>query len=507
MIWQNRILRAYGTSLLGVFSGLLSNLWLLREITRHVSGTDLGIYAFVLQISSYLGILQLGLDFAASRQIAESLGKQDPSAANRAYWELKHVNRFSVWIVALGVISISLAFWCGIGLPRGSPLKLAAQVALLAGTAQTIAFLSRPYSAALIGGQYFPTVNLITVGRTIATSLVAYFILITGHGVLSVPAAELCMQAGAWIALSRLCRTRCMWRSERAPKRDPVLRRSVLTFGGLSTVAGFAWTIESTSDVVIIGSVAGPTVVAAYVLWWRFPQMLFDLCARLAYSAYPTFAYSASSSMETFKSQLVKILYLTAGLAGLAFAGVGLLLPRFVDFWVGPAYALPQPFVVAVAAGGLVFLRCIGQALNLAVLARGSAKPAAGISVTQAVLKVVVAWYLYLRIGIPGLLLGSSVATLFQVVVYSTLLLRWQLLDFGTLSRTALIGVSAALVAWPGPMLTFITTVPRFVLTVFFISIFWATIWTSLVGSREFGPVLRRTLSGSRLNFLRGRSP
>ena len=89
VLFKNNILRAYGTSLLGVFSGLLTSLWLLRAITRTVSVHDFGIYAFVLQISGYLAIFQLGLDFAASRHIAEALGRKDSAEASRAFLDLQ----------------------------------------------------------------------------------------------------------------------------------------------------------------------------------------------------------------------------------------------------------------------------------------------------------------------------------------------------------------------------------------------------------------------------------
>src|ERR1035437_4286721 len=156
-LFKNNILRAYGTSLLGVASGLLTNLWLLREITHVVPVHDFGIYAFVLHISAYLAILQLGLDFAASRQIAESLGRNDAHEASRAFSHLLRFNHKIVLLAVAGGLAISGLLWWGVLFPYSigtSSTQLAAGVALVAGTAQVITFLTRPYSAALIGSQY-----------------------------------------------------------------------------------------------------------------------------------------------------------------------------------------------------------------------------------------------------------------------------------------------------------------------------------------------------------------
>lgn len=45
IVFQNRILGAYATSFAGIFSGLLTNLWLPPEIMRDVSVHEFGVYA------------------------------------------------------------------------------------------------------------------------------------------------------------------------------------------------------------------------------------------------------------------------------------------------------------------------------------------------------------------------------------------------------------------------------------------------------------------------------
>jgi O-antigen/teichoic acid export membrane protein len=496
MIWQNRILRAYGTSLLGVFSGLITNLWLLREITRHVSVTDFGIYAFVLQVSAYLNILQLGLDFAASRQIAESLGKKDPAAANRAYWELKRVNRLSVGFVLVAVIALSLAFQSGLLLPNAGQGHLATGVAALAGTALTIAFLSRPYSAALIGTQYLSTVNVLTASRTVVTSLLAYLILVRGYGILSVPIAEVVMQFLAWIVLGHLYRRHCSWRTTTPSAGDKSLRRSLLKFGTIATLGGFAWTVEGTSDVLILGWLAGPVLVATYVLWWRFPQMLFDLCTRLAFSAFPGFAQRHGESAEASRVLFQKVSTLTVGLATMALLGISLWLPPFIHNWVGGKFAVADPHLLAFGMGLLICLRTCGNLLGLFWMTTGRATLTTVSNWAQAAVKVGLALVLARKYGLVGLVGASCVAAAFQIIFVGVFILKERFVDTSQALRSVAftaVAIIMALVAWRIPADTRIVYLTIGALVTV---LGWMPIWLIFAWKTELQPSLISVIGG-----------
>src|SRR5438552_11239105 len=108
---MKRIVIAYSSSLLCVFSALLTNLWLLREIAQEVDAGALGLYGLILQIASYLGVLQLGLDMAASRQIAEFLGRDATASAHRAYRDLARFNIVLAWICGGASLLVGGLLW------------------------------------------------------------------------------------------------------------------------------------------------------------------------------------------------------------------------------------------------------------------------------------------------------------------------------------------------------------------------------------------------------------
>ncbi len=421
---DNPILLAYGTSLLGVISGLITNLWLLRKVTRVVATTDFGIYAFVLQITAYLVVLQLGLDFAASRRIAECLGRGDPHGANVAYWEVVRFNRYAAAIAAILLIIIAAAFWRGFGFKALALGKLAVTVAILTGGTQLIYFLNRAYAAALIGIQRQSIVNMVTVGNTIGTSLLAYILLRLGLGILCIPVAAFVFGFPTTIVLAWQSRVRCSWLTSRAPDRDNAAFKSLVSFGGLTTVGGVAWTIEATSDVIILGALGGTSLVALYVLWWRFPSMIFDLNTRFVTSAFPTFAERHGRSRDDARRLFNKVGQLTIGLASLSLVGISLWLPSFIGLWLGSAYNLSNGKSVALAMASLIGLRTFGNLFGMFWVARGEARVPVALSCIQAFAKVTLGLLLTRSLGITGLLIASCAASSLPVLALGGMLYR-----------------------------------------------------------------------------------
>lgn len=445
-LFQNRILRAYGSSVLGVFSGLLTSFWLLREVTQVVSAREFGIYAFAFQITSYLAVLQLGLDFAASREIAARIGRNDYAGANAAFAELHCFNRrVSLGVALLVVVSaitIMLANWHG---RSPEEAALIGQVILIAGGAQVVATLSRPYSAALVGGMKQVVTNLVQLASGVVTAIVAYVFLRAGLGVLCLPAAALLVGCLTLLFLRYQARLRCHWLSKGHKLRSPEVLREMIRFGGLSTVGGIAWSIEATSDVILLGWLGNTEMVAIYVLWWRFPQMLFDFCTRLATSAFPEFANRGSQDSELAGALLCKVGAVSALLAPLACLGIGIWLPTFVHLWVGSKFALADGKSVALLMGLLVLLRTWGNLLGMFALAQGDAKFTATLSWAQALTKIGLGVLLVRSHGLQGLLFASCICAGLQVAVFAMYFLKAGLLSWVHLVVTS--GLTIASVA------------------------------------------------------------
>lgn len=439
----SKILSAYGTSLLGIASGLLTSVWLLREITKVIPAHDFGVYAYVMQICAYLPILQLGVDLAATRHIAQCLGRNNAKEANGLFTNLLRFNRGVVTISIVIIAAITAILWYSPNLIGAADFRVAhlsAEIWLAAGTPQIIAFMSRPYSTALVASECQPTVNTAIVIRTISTALIAFCFLKLGFYVFSIPSAEIITQVASYFVLRTLANSKCKWRQiDEGANADPESKHrammSLIKYGAVTTLGGMAWTVESSADIFILGYLTTPQVVATYVIWWRIPQMLFDLCTRLAFSAFPSFSHSLGASKRLSGALLGKVGDVSSGLATLALLGISIWLPSFVKIWIATGYAPQDSEILPFLMGLLVCLRTPGNLVAVFWLALARTGLGAALSWCQALTKVCLGIWLGREFGISGVVAASCVAAALQVVVICIHLYRSEILGVGPIVR------------------------------------------------------------------------
>jgi O-antigen/teichoic acid export membrane protein len=414
---MKRILLAYGTSVLGVFSGLLTNLFLLKIITVYVSKTEYGLYAFIIQITTYFSVLQLGLDFALSRQIAEYLGKDQNANANLSYWEVKKINKLGFIVVPVITVSLAFLIWFKIIISNDETFRLATILIILSGIVQTILFANRPNSAVLIGSKNQSYVNIINVSRTILSTTLSILLLYTFKEIYLILISEVLTHSLAYFALKIRLNRKCEWVTKEKAEHSAIIFKKLLKFGSISTLGGIAWTIEGTSDVILLGSFGNLQIVGLYVIWWRFPSMLFDLCTRLAFSSYPEFAERHSHSLNDISTLLSKVLLISLFLGSLSYIGISLWLTPFINIWFGNEYLIENTYLIALMMGLLILLRTVGNLLGMFLLSTGDATYPTKISFLQAVTKVVISLILVGQFSISGIVLASIVASLIQIVM------------------------------------------------------------------------------------------
>jgi O-antigen/teichoic acid export membrane protein len=483
---------AYGTSLLGVFSGLLSSLWLLRKVTQVVTPETFGVYAFALQITSYLGTVQLGLDFAASRRMAESLGQGLEDEARKAYWVVQRFNIFASLVAVVLTLIVAAGLRAGIGVIVDR--SLAGTTALLTGGAVVVGFLAQPFDAALIGSQQQALVNGSVVVRSVAATVLAYFLLRAGMGVLCLPAANLVCGIAYALFVRWLAHWRCPWLAGERPVFQRDVFRVLMRFGAFATLGSVAWTIEATSDVVILGWGQGAVAVGLYVLWWRFPSMLFDFCSRLVTSAFPSFAERQGVSPLHATQLLSKVGILSAGLGSAALVGASLWLPALVHLWLGDAYAVPDPRTIALLMGALVCLRTFGNLFGMFWISDGEARPNATLAWVQAAVKVGLALVLVPSLGIKGVLIASCIASLVQVVGAGFALRMRRQLDGAFVVNAAALLALAFIVAMLSRRGATTSTLPGFALGAGITATIWSCLWAVFAWHSELRPNLAAVL-------------
>lgn len=130
--------------------------------------------------------------------------------------------------------------------------------------------------------------------------------------------------------------------------------------------AGFFWvgmmTLALQSDPLILGLVAGPEVVAQFVLVWRLAEMASLALWRLPDALVPFIIHmEVRGDLAELRSSY-HLLWLAMALAGALFGGLYAALgPKIVSFWVGAEKASQDRFSYFLA-GSMIFWLCFARA-------------------------------------------------------------------------------------------------------------------------------------------------
>ena len=449
-----RIGAAYGTSLLGMFTAILSNLWLLQAVTEEVDKSTFGLFLVVSTTASYLGLLQLALDLAAAQRIAEALSRADEMGAARIHRQLLWFNR------ALGALCAAFAL-CGAGVAYLLPVNadvdesVMPTVILLTGLSQAAAMMSRPAVAALAGAQYLSTVNLVRVGGSLAAALLAYALLRLGAGVLCLPAADLVVQLASWTALAQGRRRLCPWAAISVP--DFKTRFGDLFRYGMAISLAVVVNLVIASCDPFILQTAGPgglEAAALFYVWLRFPQLASALCSNLVNSSGPSLASAFAANPEQGRAMYRRVFMAVVGVSLATTVGLGMWLAPFVHHWLGGRYDLEDRVWVAAAMAALIGLN------NFVVLAAsvfyplGEVKLIVWVFSVQAATKVAAGLLLVQFAPILGMTVAGGVATLLAVGLFAVALARRQILPVTFMVRVAALMTIGCVAATAGGFVT-----------------------------------------------------
>ena len=419
-----------------VFTGLITQLVFIRELTNSISGLEFSLYIYIFQLVSLLNVLQIGLDYSVSRDIAIHLGSERLQKANESFGVIRLFNNKLFFVGFLSVIIISSLFYYGNGLNGDYDYEKGSKLFLIFGFSILINFLGSPFTVAMIGNNQQAKVNLNNTLISLATSLFAFCILKCTHiGIYSMPLSLVLFNAYNFYRLKKMALLNCTrWLNPDAVKSVAFKNyKGLFQFAIYASIGGVAWTIEATSDVFILNGLGQLTYVGIYAVWWKFPQMSFDIITRLSSSSLPIISGSITTSKEVAHKMFNSITLLAGGMGFVALIYLSTLLPSLVSLWVGRQFLVSEFSLITYFLGFLVYGRILGNSLGNFVNISGMVSFSAKLSWLQAIVKVVLSLYLSVDMGLKGLLIASIISSLIQVFVFSIVLLKMEVLRTNTI--------------------------------------------------------------------------
>jgi O-antigen/teichoic acid export membrane protein len=405
--------RHIAKSVLSNWSGLTVNVlvafWMLPFVVHRLGDTAYGIWALVLQLTGYMGVVDAGLRSAIVRFVARYHAQKDDKALNQLLNNI--ITLYSMiapfCILIGGLIAVFV-------LPRmhipPEMLSKAKITALLAAGVLASDFIFAAFHAGLAGLSRWDLTNGVSIFVILVRTVLIVVLLELGFGLVTLAILQLATTLLAYfievILLRRLIPTfRFRWQRPQRSSFRPIIEHSWYSF-----LLSFANRLNYQVDTVVIAAFLPIGEVTFYVIGLRLVEYLRDLLNATTLIIAPI-ASSLDAVGETKQVAMLVIrgtkYSLIVGFLGVAgLMGLG---TDFIRIWMGPRFASPSGTVLVILA--------IGQLVSMTQFASGHilfglSKHRMNLSWTlvEAVLNLGLSIGLVHRYGIFGVAAGTTIA-------------------------------------------------------------------------------------------------
>jgi O-antigen/teichoic acid export membrane protein len=408
---RRNLLMVYGVYAASIVSGLVT----IPIVVHSLGKTQYGLWAFVLGLTEYLNLLDLGVSPSIVRYGAKYRGEQAHEETNAlASVGLVVYGAIGVLTLVAGLVLVAVIPYL-IDLPAALDGRARIVVALVA-LGFVIQFPLGLFGSLLAAQQRYDVINLAgLISIPLYVALVAV-VLPRSHDVVWLGLIVLAT------ALVRLVLPLFWVRRELPflrPRRALVSRariRELTRFSVDNFVMHISAKVVFTSDVVVIGIVLGPRQAAIYAI----PAKLFSTAFGIG-TAGQRLMLPAFSEFEGAADRLRQRLYLRSGIrlgmaAMLLLALPLLLIPgHVIRAWVGFTYVSGRTSLAVLAVVLLVIQPT--QVLGQYLLARGRQRRIAGLLVGKVIANLALSVVLAKAVGIWGVAAGTLVTELALVAL------------------------------------------------------------------------------------------
>jgi len=296
--------------------------------------TQYGIWAVILQVLAYLGLLEMGMRVSLERRVAFEIG-----GGNESNYEILISTALFFYLI-VGVVFLLLGGSISLGLPRWLNLEkgvalLAVLVALLAVFGGALNYPVQALIGFVRGTQGMPFIESIELFATITTGLVTILLLNLGVGLLSLPLALLPAVILRWLlAYWKVKKNSNILLSTRIYDKNILLE--LLSFSKWVLIGRLSFIVLFNSDNLFVGYWFQPEKIAIYSLTFLLANNLMGWLLLIGYNLEPGIA---SVDGRGDHSELVK-LYLSFekiifSLGAIAAVLVFFLNRAFIELWIG----------------------------------------------------------------------------------------------------------------------------------------------------------------------------
>jgi O-antigen/teichoic acid export membrane protein len=457
--------------------GLVIAFLLAPYMVHKLGDSRYGIWAFSLQLASYLGVLDFGLRIALTRYFTHYHARNE-------YHHVSDAVSVGLGILTLiGVVSLLitvvlvyfLPHWIKVPSDLHSTARL---VFFLIGLQIAIGFPGNLFGAMLAAISRYDLLNFTLMLNPIISATLIWLALSHGLGLISIAVVAIISNSVNYLlnfVLARRLYGGIRFRVTREQFRRHI--RPLFTFSVFAFLLSISGRLVLWSDNIVVGFVLGPAIVTFYAIGGN----LVDAMQRLLGSSTMVFvpmatSFNAKSEGHQLRTLLLKgsrfvFLLMLPGIIGFIVLG-----RSFINLWMGPRYVALSGAVLTLLTLSLVFAPLRGtchQILYGMNLHRFNAYA----SLVEAFINLGLSIILAYRIGAVGVAWGTMIPSIF----FSGLIVP--------LYTARHVGISWWKLCWESWLIPVASSIPFAILLIISVRLsipstwtgFWATVVCSLV--------------------------
>jgi len=322
----------------------------LPYIVNRLGEEAFGVFVLVLAVLGYFAFLNLGLNTASIKYIAEYWAKSDIEEINRVigstlvvYATLGGLGSLGIWVATEWLITDVLKI---------SPdLVGVSRIAFRVGGLGFLAnMVSGTFSAMPTALQRFDVANKATIGLTTLSTLSTVAVLAVGGGLVQVVVVRFAISLLSILVFlfiskrlipSLVVRPQCTW----------LTLKELLSFGGFSAIGQVAGQVAFGMDRFLLGFFVGPAAVTYFAVPAGLVSQLHGLISRSAHVLFPLSSeLAARGEDKRLQEMYVKTSKYITVIATVIYLPIVLLSLPILRFWMGQNLAVQSSLTLSVLA-------------------------------------------------------------------------------------------------------------------------------------------------------------
>ncbi len=396
--------RAFGWSALSVASNRVVAFVAMLVLARLLGPTEFGVAAGALVLVAFLDVI---LDFGVGAAVVY---EQEHGHSERLHTAFT-INQLAAALLTAVAMLASPLLATLLQLPDRADVFRALSLVLV------LRSLGQVHDALLRRGLDFRRRMAADVTRAAVRAGVSVGLAVAGYGVWSIVWGYLAAELAGTIALWLLV----PFRPKLQLRRD--VARELLGFGGAYSALRLVNAVWSNVDLVVVGSILGPTLLGIYSVAYRIPSLLIaNVLVIFSTVAFPVYARARTAGPEALAAAATRALRLTTLFGFTTGTGLAIVSRDAVAVAFGPEWA---------AAAAPMAVLSIALGISAIGFASGDIFPAVGRPGLLLALNVPATALLILAalIGAQRGVIGVAVAQLVLLGAYSLvrMILAWRL--------------------------------------------------------------------------------